>query len=60
MLKMIATAPAVAFVVYSCSNKLSEAAHLDIDETPLQTVDNLFMVQTQDGGLKMRVETETK
>ena len=55
---MIATAWAVAFVVYSCSNKLSEAAHLDLEETPLQTVDSLFMVQTRDGGLKMRVEAD--
>jgi hypothetical protein len=55
---MIATASAVAFVVYSCSGKLSEAAQLDLSETPVQTVDNLFMVQTRNGGLKMRVEAD--
>ncbi len=58
MLSMIATAWAVAFVVYSCTNKLSEAAHLNLEDTPLQTVDSLFMVQTRDGGLKMRVEAD--
>ena len=55
---MIATASAVAFVVYSCSNKLSEAASIDLTETPVQTVDSLFMVQTRNGGLKMRVEAD--
>ena len=55
---MIATASAVAFVVYSCSSKLSEAAQLDISETPVQTVDSLFMVQTNNGGLKTRVEAD--
>ncbi len=55
---MIATASAVAFVVYSCNKKLSEAARLDLEETPLQTVDSLFMVQTRNGNLKMRVEAD--
>lgn len=55
---MIATASAVAFVVYSCGGKLSEAARLDVSETPVQTVENLFMVQTENGGLKMRVEAD--
>ena len=55
---MIATAPAVAFIIYSCSNKLSEAASLDLEDTPLQVVDSLFMVQTRNGGLKMRVEAD--
>ena len=55
---MIATASAVAFVVYSCGGKLSEAAQLDLAETPVQTVDSLFMVQTKNGGLKMRVEAD--
>ena len=55
---MIATASAVAFVVYSCGGKLSEAAQLNLSETPVQTVDSLFMVQTKNGGLKMRVEAD--
>lgn len=54
----IATALAVAFVVYSCGGKLSEAAQLDLSETPVQVVDSLFMVQTDNGGLKMRVEAD--
>ena len=55
---MIATASAVAFIVYSCNKKLSEAANLDLSETPVQTVDSLFMTQTKNGGLKMRVEAD--
>ncbi len=55
---MIATASAVAFIVYSCNKKLSEAANLDLSETPVQTVDSLFMTQTKNGSLKMRVEAD--
>ena len=55
---MIATASAVAFVVYSCNRKLSEAERLDLSETPVQTVDSLFMIQTTNGSLKMRVEAD--
>ena len=57
-MKMIATASAVAFVVYSCNRKLSEAERLDLSETPVQTVDSLFMIQTTNGSLKMRVEAD--
>ena len=53
---MIATAVAVAFVVYSCKGKLKEAEALDIKEAPVQTVDNMFIVQTQNGMIQMRAE----
>ena len=55
---MIATAIAVAFVVYSCKGKLSEADKLDLEETPVQTVDSMFVVQTRTGNLQMRVEAD--
>ena len=55
-MKMIATAAAVAFVVYSCKGKLAEAEHLDLDETPVQVVDDMFMHQTENGIVKMRAE----
>ena len=55
---MIATAIAVAFVVYSCKGKLSEAEKLDLEETPVQTVDSMFVVQTKTGNLQMRVEAD--
>ena len=52
----MATALAVAFVVFSCKGKLSEAEHLNLDEIPLQRVTGMFFVQTENGRLQMRVE----
>ena len=54
MMKMIATALAVAFVVYSCKGKLGEAKSLVLSETPVQTVDNMFIVQSENGKIQMR------
>ena len=52
----MATALAVAFIVYSCKGKLSEADRLDLSTTPLQRVEDMFFVQTENGLLKIRVE----
>ena len=52
----MATALAVAFVVFSCKGNLSEAEKLDLSETPLQVVDSMYFIQTENGRLKMRVE----
>jgi LPS export ABC transporter protein LptC len=52
----MATALAVAFIVFSCKGNLSEAEKLDLSQTPLQVVDSMFFVQTENGKLKMRVE----
>ena len=54
--KMIATATAVAFIVFSCKGKLDEAEVLDLKETPVQTVDDMFIVQTNNGIIQMRAE----
>ena len=56
MIRMIATATAVAIVLYSCKGKLGEAEHLDINEAPVQTVDDMFIVQTENGKIQMRAE----
>ena len=53
---MIATAFAVAFVVFSCKGKLGEADSFNIKEVPVQTVDNMFIVQTKNGRIQMRSE----
>ena len=53
---MTATATAVAFVVFSCKGKLAEAEALDLSETPVQTVRDMFIVQTENSGLQMRAE----
>ena len=55
---MIATASAVAFVVYSCNGKLNEAAQLDLSDTPVQVVDSVFMTQTKNGILTLRMEAD--
>ena len=55
-IKMMATAAAVAFVVISCKGKLGEAAAIDLSETPVQTVTDMFIVQTENSGLQMRAE----
>ena len=58
MIKMITTASAVAFVVYSCKDELGRAKDLSIAETPIQTVRNMFVVQSKNGIIQMRAEGE--
>ena len=53
---MIATASAVAFVVYSCKGKLAEEDTVRTGETPVQTVDDMFIVQTENSIIKVRAE----
>ena len=53
---MIATATAVAFVVYSCKGKLAEADEIRLGETPVQTVDDMLIVQTENSVMKLRAE----
>ena len=54
--KMMATAFAVAFVVYSCKGKLAEAEAVNMDEMPMQTVDDMFIVQSKNGVIQMRAQ----
>jgi LPS export ABC transporter protein LptC len=53
---MIATAAAVAFIVYSCKSKMAEADSIRLGETPVQTVDDMFIVQTENSIIQMRAE----
>ena len=53
---MIATASAVAFVVYSCKGKLAEAEIIKLEDTPVQRVDDMFIVQSENGLMQMRAE----
>ena len=57
ILRTIATAATVAIVVFSCKSKLSEAQSLDLAKTPLQSVDSMYMIQSEKGRLQMRVST---
>ena len=53
---MMATAAAVAFVVYSCKGKLAEAEVLNLEETPVQVVRDMFIVQSENSEMQMRAE----
>ena len=53
---MMATALAVAFVVYSCKGKLAEVEVINMEETPMQIVDSMFIVQSKNGIIQMRAE----
>lgn len=55
---MMATALAVAFIVYSCKGKLDEADQIDLSQAPVQTVERLFSVQSSNGILQMRLEAD--
>jgi len=55
---LTATAAAVAFIVYSCQGKLGEAKSLKIDETPVQTVRDMFVVQSENGMMQMRASAD--
>jgi LPS export ABC transporter protein LptC len=55
---MSATALAVAFVVYSCKGKLGEAEAIKLDETPVQTVRDMFVVQSENGKIQMRASAD--
>ena len=53
---MIATASAVAFVVYSCKGKLAEADAVNLGETPVQSVNDMFIVQSENSTMQLRAE----
>ena len=55
---MMATAAAVAFILFSCKGKLAETDTLDLSAVPLQTIDNMFAVQTKNGVVVMRMEAD--
>lgn len=48
-----------AFVLSSCGgSNLQTAEKIDLSSTPVQTVDNMFVVQSENGRLQMRMEAE--
>ncbi|MGM9742085.1 MAG: LPS export ABC transporter periplasmic protein LptC [Candidatus Cryptobacteroides sp.] len=57
IVRMMATACAVAFILFSCKSKLSQAEKLDMSSTPMQKVDSMYLVQTKNGKIEMRVVT---
>lgn len=57
ILYRIATVAAVAILVISCKEKSSEQG-LNLNETPLQTMNDMFAVQTRNGVVVMRLEAD--
>ena len=55
---MIATASAVAFVVYSCKGKIQQSDDVDFSAAPVQIVRNMFVVQTENSLLQLRMEAD--
>lgn len=55
---MVAITFVVATVVFSCKGKLGQAEDLVLEETPVQTVRDMFVVQTQNGGIQMRAQAD--
>lgn len=53
---MVATALAVATIAISCKNKLAKTDPLDLESTPLQTVEMMMAVQSKNGLMEMRLE----
>ena len=47
---------ALASIVVSCRRQLAEADTLNLAQTPVQTLENMFTVQTKNGNVEMRVE----
>ena len=54
----IAGVAALAILVVSCGGKLGRAAVLDLETTPLQTVEDMFAVQSRNGRVLMRMEAD--
>ena len=52
----IAIAAAVAILIVSCKSNLGRAEALDLGKTPIQTVEDMFAVQTKNGIVIMRIE----
>lgn len=53
----IAVVIAAAILVVSCKNKMAQAEALNLADTPMQTVEDMFAVQTRNGLVVMRVES---
>ena len=55
-MKLLAVTFVVASNFVSCSKGIAEADKLDLSTTPVQTVDDVFAVQTKNGEMGMRME----
>lgn len=54
---LVAIAFAVATIVISCSSKVPQGEIVDINTIPRQEIDSMYAVQTNNGGLQMRLKS---
>ena len=54
---MLAITAVIASIVVSCKNRIGEADKLDLSKTPTQRTYDMFAVQTKNGAVSMRIES---
>lgn len=54
---MLATTAVVASVVVSCGDRFAEADSINLAEVPVQVIDDMFAVQSENGVVSMRMES---
>ncbi len=54
---MLAITAVIASIVVSCKNRIGEAEKLDLGKTPTQRIYDMFAVQTENGAVAMRIES---
>ena len=55
---MLAITTVVASIVVSCGSQIGEADRLDLASTPTQRIFDMFAVQTRNGAVAMRIESD--
>lgn len=58
MICAVAVVITAAIVLYSCKSELGEAEKIDLNESPMQVVEGIFHIQSQNGVMQLRVEAE--
>ncbi|MBO8472084.1 MAG: LPS export ABC transporter periplasmic protein LptC [Bacteroidetes bacterium] len=53
----VAVVLTAATVLYSCKSDLGEARKINLDETPMQVVEGIFHIQSENGMMQLRVES---
>lgn len=48
----------VASIVVSCKDNLKDAEIIDMSQSPMQTIDDMFAVSTKNGRVTMRIEAD--
>ena len=52
----VAAVATAATVLFSCKSDLGEAEKINLDDTPMQVVEGIFHIQSENGVMQLRVE----